>query len=375
MESFYNPTAICFGADILSYALPDVLKKYGDSVLFLSGSSLASNQPFQKTASAIKPHIKKNINNIPPRPDINDLFTLLRQIKGEAYSAILAVGGGSVIDVAKAAGALYNSKAGTVQALRSTIKSSEFSSGKIPVIAVPTTAGSGSETNQWAIIWDRKESCRLSIGNDTFFPVHAIIDPALCVSMPPELTATTGLDILCHAVEGIWAKHSNTISRNYALKAVQIVFEHLEGAIKNPAKMEHREALSIGATMAGVSLSVAKTTCCHAVSYPLTLDYGINHGIACAITLGEIYQYNKGAYRDEQALEELMIKGLGRQSLSNFVKNICSHAGIPTRLADYKITRDALPGLAHRAVTQSSLENNPKAITEGIVLDILKKIY
>lgn len=374
MEHFFNPTNIHFGQGTIN-KLPGIIEKINGPILLVTGSnSLRVNPPFASIWPQIDSSITTQLNNVPSNPDIADIFKYVNSLKNEKFKCILAIGGGSVIDSAKAVGALLNSKTKTVEELRVQIKNKAFKS-VIPLIAVPTTSGTGSEVNPWGTIWDREKNARLALGSDLLFPVDAIIDPDLALTMPTSLTASTGLDVLCHAFEGLWAKKANSISRIYALKAISLVFEHLEGAIKNPTKKEHRVGMALASTLSGVCISVSRTTVCHAISYPLTLDYNIQHGIACALTINEAYQFNKGCIPEENNLDAVFAKGLGKQSFSIFLKNICACAGIPTRLADYGVKREDLPELAHKSIYPESLENNPKPISEETILEFLKQIF
>ena len=366
-----------YGDNVLD-RLPQIIGDYGRKILFISGrSSLRQNKAFQAIYPKIKPYIANHRAGVPPNPDISDILEILEYLRSyqQKYDAILAIGGGSVIDAAKAVSALYGNRSLSIEGLRKAIVDKKFAIKKLPVIAVPTTAGTGSETNPWATIWDRAMNTRHSIGDETMFPVCAVVDARLSATMPTKVAVSSGLDALCHAMEGFWAKKGNAVSRLYSAKAISLVLNHLEQAVKYPDLIKHKQGMALASALSGVSLSIAKTTLCHAISYPLTLKYKVDHGIACAITLNEVYQYNKGSFADEDILTELIVKGIHHQSLGNYVKNLCSLASIPTRLADYGITRESLPELAEKSYSPNNIANNPKDAGAEDILDLLKKVY
>ncbi|MDR2869276.1 MAG: iron-containing alcohol dehydrogenase [Deferribacteraceae bacterium] len=380
MTTFYNPTSIVFGEDAL-LKLPEILSNFGKGVLFLSGrQSLEQNSAFNAVYSQIKPYVTKHIAGIASKTELADTLELIRKCDGK-YDAILAIGGSSVIGSAKALSSLYSNRSLSVDGLRKAILAKKFAAKKLPVITVPTTASTGAEVNQWATLWDRELLTHYIIGDASTFPQYAVIDPRLQETMTPQMTISGGLDILSNAAESFWAKQGSAMSKAYSAKAIALVLTHLEQTVKT-GHMRHRSNMAIASTMAGVASSVAGTTLCRALSYPLALEYTISQGVASALTLAEAYQYNKGGFAEEQSFEELLVKGLHHQSLSNYIKQVCTLGDVPTRLADYGVTREVLQEIAEKAANATTnlagfagIENNPKEADVNTLLDLLKKAY
>ncbi|MBQ9941601.1 MAG: iron-containing alcohol dehydrogenase, partial [Christensenellaceae bacterium] len=203
---------------------------------------------------------------------------------------IIGIGGGSAMDTAKAAAAF--APAG--------ISAAEYAAGRplpaarLPLILIPTTAGTGSEVTNVSVLTDAKTAKRTSLVGNILYADTAIIDPALSETMPPRVAAASGMDALCHAIESFWNVRSSPVSQALSMEAARRILIHLESAVKGDP--DAREEMSIAATIAGIAFNQTRTTVCHAVSYRLTAHYGIDHGLACAATLPGFVQL---AARDE----------------------------------------------------------------------------
>ncbi|HLD00364.1 MAG TPA: phosphonoacetaldehyde reductase [Candidatus Nanoarchaeia archaeon] len=201
---------------------------------------------------------------------------------------ILAVGGGSAIDIAKAIALLAK---GTGTAEEYVLKKLPIPPRSIPLAALPTTAGTGSEATHFATIYISKT--KYSLTHPSLVPDYAIIDPNLTFTLPSYQTACTGMDSLSQAMESYWSIYSTEQSRQYAQQALVLVLQYLEKAVNNPNE-ESRIGMAKAANFSGKAINISFTTACHAISYPLTSYFNIPHGHAVALTLPEMVEYNAG---------------------------------------------------------------------------------
>jgi alcohol dehydrogenase class IV len=199
---------------------------------------------------------------------------------------VVAVGGGSVIDIAKSVNALACQDVAPVELLAAPAL---FLRPPPPLAALPTTAGTGAEATHFATIY--VDGVKHSLAHEALRPAWAIVDPALTATMPPHLTAVTGLDALCQAIESLWATASTGESRALAADAVRCIWPAIADAVHAPTPAV-RAAMARGAHLAGCAIDVSKTTAAHAISYALTVRHGVAHGHAVALTLGRFIEHN-----------------------------------------------------------------------------------
>jgi phosphonate metabolism-associated iron-containing alcohol dehydrogenase len=264
------------------------------------------------------------INDVAPNPDTRLLADQSARFGATGERAVIvALGGGSVIDTAKVLAAARKGFPAVVRYLQTGDGAEALSA--TPVIAVPTTAGTGSEVTSWATVWDTQSGKKYSLSRPNLYPEHALIDPALMLGKPRQLTISTGLDALSHALESLWNVNVNPVSMHHAVVAAReilIVLPQLVNDLQNP---ELRSRMASAALSAGLAFSNTRTAIAHSISYPVTLHYGVAHGIACSFTLPMVLRsvaeaegltrdgltaifgadLNAGAYRLEQFLENL----------------------------------------------------------------------
>jgi alcohol dehydrogenase class IV len=267
---------------------------------------------------------------VEPNPSVSTVDRGAAALKASSSKFVLAMGGGSVMDAAKlmALGAGYGGSA------------RDYATGKrvpegpgYPVHCVPTTPGTSSELTPFAVVTVPELSNKLGVRHPSIYPRAALIDPSLTVDLPGDQTAATGLDILSHAVESFWSRSANPVTRSLSLRAIQLVSRHLEGAFREPASREHREGMSLAGIMAGMSFSQVGTSVCHYISYPITVDTGLPHGTACALTLGAAYdKLRENGARD---LEEIALAfGSGPGSFSEDLRGLMRRVNVPATISE-----------------------------------------
>ncbi len=319
-------------------------------------------------------HALQLYGDIPPNPTVADVAALLQRLREQPFTptAILAIGGGSCIDLGKAVAALYPLlPKPDVDAVRQAILSKAYagSLGQPPLLAMPTTAGTGSEVTRWATIWDPENQQKHSIDHAAGFPKAAAIVPEWTQGMPAALTLSTGLDALSHAMEAFWAVARNPVSQELALTAVREIVHALPIALAQPSDLTARRALSLGSLLAGFAFSQTRTTACHSISYPLTMLRDIPHGYAAAITLSSIMRRNAKKVPEMVRLEALFDDAEGFDAwLMQTVQGVQE-----MRLSAFGITEAELETVCKLAFTAGRMDNNPIVFTQDEVMEILRE--
>lgn len=281
MWKFENPVDIRFGQGLFDTVgeiiggRPYCLVTYGEPYFEGLGVSLA------RTANAPQ----AIINNITPNPDFITLTESCRQFSDQVTSdcVIVALGGGSVIDAAKVLASSANGFSPVQRFLET--GEGENDLGNHPIIAIPTTAGTGSEVTHWATVWDTQAQKKYSLSRKSLYPTHAIVDPNLMLGLSKALTVSTGLDALSHALESIWNRNSNPVSANHAVFAATEMMSALPELVDDLQNIELRSQVARACLFAGLAFSNTKTALAHSVSYPITLKYNVPHGLACSFSL------------------------------------------------------------------------------------------
>ncbi len=320
MSTYYNPVEIYSGTSGCRQLADKLDGEYANvsSILLLTrGGGVEAREslrPLQSWMQKRTVQLKElSISN----PNLTDIVSLKTQLNDNDFQLIIAIGGGSVMDVAKAISAIQHLKISTVEDLRSAIAEGAYALDKVtPWIGIPTTAGTGSEVTKWATVWDTELSCKYSISKDVLYAKKALVNADLMQSMPLRLSFSTGLDALSHAVEAYWSVMSNPISRIYALTAIEAIRTYLPRLIYDPLSIEIREQLAMASLYSGLAFSNTRTTACHSISYPLSLIHGIDHGLAVSLLLGSVARINEPALIEREKLYKAFgvanVEGIGQ---------------------------------------------------------------
>lgn len=312
------------------------------------------------------------IDKVPANPTELDIHKALFNIEG-GYDYVFALGGGSAIDLAKAVIALqYLGPIGCDgETIIHSVRTKEYSKyqEKLEFLAVPTTAGTGSEITSWATVWNSNGYEKLSIDAPWLAPDYAFIVPELTATLPLRLTLSTGLDALTHATESYWSRKSNPISRELSKTAIQLIVQGLDRVIVNPGDMEGRTWMCVGAVYAGMAFANTRTTACHSISYPITMRFGVEHGFAVALTLVGVMRYNRNSIIELRVLLQAFgAKDIG--DIQRWLDHICY--GIqPLRLQAFGIKQEDIQLIAEMSFTAGRMDNNPVDLDINAVKDIL----
>ena len=306
-------------------------------------------------------HDVEIVPDVQPDPTAESVQSVIQAVRGATPDWVIAIGGGSVLDSAKAAALLANAEGDVLDYLRGV---RQIEGPGIPLVALPTTAGSGSEVTPYASITDVEQKKKTSLTSDYLYPRYALLDETLTATMPPLITAISGMDALCHAIEGYWSNHSNSVTDAYALSAAKIVLGVLRAAHVHGDDLKVRRQMLEGSLLAGLAISNARTTAAHAISYPMTVFYRIPHGIACGIVLPQLIRYNAGSMAPDK--EGVLLHDLGFETmneLADTVRRLQENLGLPVRLRDLGIQKSDLSTIVANGFRPDRVNNNPRKIT------------
>ena len=285
MWRYRNPVDVKFGTGVfetLGKALagrPYCLVTYDDA----NGGGIFAELTRRVVAQAGAPAV--TVSNIGPNPDFIGLAESCRTYAAatQPVEAIVALGGGSVMDAAKVLAAAK----GDFDTVRRHLETGKDGDalGRTPIIAIPTTAGTGSEVTSWATVWDTVAMKKYSLARETLYPEAALVDPLLTLGLPRAITISTGLDALSHALESIWNVNANPVSSSLAEVAAREAIEALPLLADDLRNEALRTRLARASLFAGLAFSNTRTALAHSLSYHLTLHHGVPHGIACSFSL------------------------------------------------------------------------------------------
>lgn len=317
------------------------------------------------------------LTGIPPEPSVTDLDRLKKDVAGRKIDAVVGIGGGSVLDVAKLLAALHD---------RNTPVPQFFGSGLLPVrrvrlICVPTTAGAGSEVSPNAILYDDADRLKKAIISAELVPDAVLLDPSLALTLPPATTAATGIDALVHCIEAYANLTAHPFVDHYALEGIRLISHHLERAVNHGDDLEARSALAQGSLYGGLCLGPVNTAAVHALAYPLGSELRIAHGLSNALLLTPVLRFNLPAMPARYATiartlgvaesgDELSTAAAGVERLDALIRA----CGLPRGLSSLGVTKAQLPSFATSALRVTRLlRNNPRAVTQADAEEIYQQ--
>lgn len=294
---------------------------------------------------------------------------------------LLAIGGGSSIDTAKAVGIITNNpEFSDVVSLEGVAPTRRKS---VPVIALPTTAGTAAEVTINYVITDEEHEKKMVCVDPNDIPAIAIVDAELMYTLPRSLTAATGMDALTHAIEGLITKGAWEMSDMFEVKAIEMIAQHLENAVKEPTNAEARNGMAVAQYIAGMAFSNVGLGAVHGMAHPLGAIFDIPHGVANALLLPVVMEFNAPAAMQKyvtiakamNAYDELMSAEEAAQAAVAAVRQLSVRVGIPQHLAELGIKEEDLPRLAKAAAADVCTPGNPREVTEQDLLELYKKAY
>jgi alcohol dehydrogenase len=365
MWEFRLPTEIVFGEGAAG-GVAERIRLLGQRCLAVCDRIVAETPAAARALAGIES--VGRFQDVDPNPTVANVNALTAMARALEADVIVAIGGGSAIDCAKAAAAVAPGDGDSIEPYHT--GGAKLETTPLPLVAMPTTAGTGSEVTPVAVLDDRAQGVKAPLAGPMLYPALAVVDPLLTHSMPKFLTACTGMDALSHAMEGYWSIHHQPICDAFAMEAARLVFQKLETACREPENAEARRAMSYAALLAGMAFQLPKNAMVHACSYPLSNRFHLPHGAACAFTLEFAIKLNAPAMAGRM---ETFAKQCGFETVDamcNAVHRLKEMGGLPCTLADAAIPEDAVDVLVKESF-HPLMNNNPATVTE----DDLRRMY
>ena len=378
--SFTAPATVTFGPGVIA-KLPELASGLGSRAIVVSDPGIAKAGILDRVLGALDqaavtaepyPHVEPN-PSIETVDAAHDLFRRTRS------AFVVAVGGGSAMDVAKVV-AVLAAHGGTVRDYEGMGK---VPGPGVPCVAIPTTAGTGSEVTIFSVITDRQRKFKMTVGSPHTVPQVALCDPELTLSMPQPLTAATGMDALTHAIESYINTVHNPIAATLALEAMRLIGRSLRTAFSSGRNLQARTEMLLASTMAAMAFTRTRLGNVHAMSHPLGAHFDIPHGVANAVLLPSVMAWNMIACYDTypqiaSALGE-SVDGLSPREASEAaveaVRRLARDVQIPERLRDLGVTREAIPRLAEDAMKSGNVLVNPRTTTAADITALFEAAY
>lgn len=280
MWKYQNPVEVVFGTGKLEELGTLMAERGMDRALIVSDPFTHRSGVAEQLKQCAGGRVLDIISEVEPNPTCDNVDACAARAREMGAQAIIALGGGSAMDCGKATAA-----AAAMNCTGMDLLKGKPVTNALPLIAVPTTAGTGSEVGWGAVLSDHATNSKIAIFGSPMFPKLALVDPVLTYTVPPAITASTGLDVIAHSLDAMCSVRANPVSDALAVRAAKLAFENVEAAFQNGSDAVARERMSMASTIAGYAFSNTGTTGSHACSYLLTAKYRIPHGEACALTL------------------------------------------------------------------------------------------
>jgi alcohol dehydrogenase len=377
-----QPTQIQFGVNAVAN-LSEIVKQLGGTKVFLvADPGLQQAGILKKITSSLDDTATPYFlyDQVQPEPGLQLADKGVELARKENADCVVGVGGGSALDIAKAISILLtnNGKAEDYLGL------GKIKLPGVPKIMIPTTAGTGAEVTFTAVFINEKLKSKGGMNGDPLYPDAAILDPALTISLPPAITAATGIDAFTHALEAYVSTQAHIISDMYALEALDLISSNLGRAYANGNDLEARSAMLLGSLLGGKALATAGVGLVHAMAYPLGGMFNTAHGLANAVLLPYVVDFNIiGSPEKFATVADLMgfdIEGLplreAAQMAVEAIHQLNTDVGIPISLAELDIPVDRIPEMAEIALTVTRpVENNPRQPNLEDVISIYEKAH
>lgn len=374
-----QPQRIVFGTGCMQTMCDDYLKMGLQNLLVVTAQPLLPLlQPTLQhlCAEGVKTLVDTSILG---EPTVGDFKRLLKAAQDFGADSVVGIGGGSVMDVAKLVATFLHSD----QHIEDCYGIGFVKERGVWFACVPTTAGTGSEVSPNAILLDESDNGKKGIISNNLLCDVAYIDPQLTVTVPPRVTAETGMDALTHCIEAFTNKFAHPTVDIYARYGIQLITQNLLRAVQNGTDIEAREAMLLGSMYGGLCLGPVNTAAVHALAYPVGGMFHKSHGLSNSVLLPTIMKFNMESNVKKYAEvaiacgcepgatdEETALKGVA------FVEQLSKACGIPQTLAEIDIPQSAVPEMARAAMLQQRLlKNNPRPVTEQDCADIYNSLY
>jgi alcohol dehydrogenase class IV len=363
---FYLPVEIVFGVGAIQ-KLGDITSKYGHNALIVTGKhSIARSGLLVRIRETLERHRIQvaMFSEIEPEPNVETVDRGARRARDFKTDVVIGIGGGSAIDAAKAIAFTTRQQ----HSAEDYLNGRKMEGFGLPIVAVPTLAGSGSECSPTVVLSDPKKCHKSSFRNACLFPRIALIDPELAVTASPQITSISGIDALTQAIEAYVSKYANPLTKALALESTRLIYRSLERSFNYPKDVDARSDLAWGAAMTGYAFSCSRLGAAHGLAHPLGHRYRIPHGLACGILLPYIINFNRQVAGDDYAMLCQIMELEGSDDpvdrLISAIEALLTALDMPLGLNKYKITSESMNTLARESMPSGSLAANPREATE-----------
>jgi alcohol dehydrogenase len=379
---FRTPAELVFGLGSVKQ-IGEKSKKLGATrVLVVTDKVLNQNGLVNRVVAPLRDSdlVVDVIDEVVPEPPFENLDEIASKIKDKGYDLFIGLGGGSALDVTKVLSIMMTND----EDIRDLIGIDKVKNKGIPFILVPTTAGTGSEVTYNAIFTDTRDNVKKGIVSPFLLPDVAIIDAELTVSVPPSVTAATGMDALIHAVESYTAIRSNELTDGITLQSIKLISRSLRNAFFNGNDIQAREDMAMGSLLAGIGIGNAGAGAVHALAYPLGGKFKVPHGVANSLLLPYVMKYNVMANLPKFAeVAKAMgenIEGLSLREAANraviALERLSKDVDIPRSLQDVGVKEEDIPVLVEEASkVDRLLNNNPRWLRIQDIEQIYREAY
>ena len=367
--TFHNPVKVVFE--------PQGLRRIAGHIAF-ERVALVTSPGFVRRGlvaeieAALGERLVAIIDDVAPNPALTAVEAQGDRLRPTAPQALIALGGGSTIDSAKALARLLTRPAGTP--LADLFAADQLPApAALPLIAIPTTSGTGAEVTPFGTVWDYHAHKKRSVVGDDLYPRLALLDPELTLGLPEDVTISSGLDAISHALESAWNRNANPASLGLVTKSLQLSLSALPRAVQEPENRDARADMMQASTLAGIAISQTRTALAHAISYPLTARFGLPHGLACSFTLPALLAFNSAVDDGRLASLARSLGYAGTRELGASLTDLFEQLEIRERLAAHLPSRTEISALSSEMFTPGRAENNLREAAEENVRAIVSE--
>jgi alcohol dehydrogenase len=360
--SYYNPTRVLAGIGNLN-EISGAYPQAQSFAIVVGSASAKSNGYLHEVERALAPKPTSIYSGIPPEPSQGDAENLKHHLATSRPDGVIALGGGSVLDVAKIA----------CSAIECSDSIAELMDRKVPVprrrcalVAIPTTAGSGSELTPFAVLTNTSTGLKQSLPSPNLYPDLAILIPEFLRTVPRKVASDTGMDAFAHAFEALWSIHNNPVSDALALRAIALMDRHFKAYLDDPAMHVHANAMSTGAALAGKAFSNTFTAACHGLSYPIAARFNVSHGESCAVTLDLIAEVNTPAVRPKYDILCKLLSLESPEDIPRYIAALRQDTGCIPSFRGLNATAEDVTSIVRDAF-KPLMNNNPIALDDEAV--------
>ncbi len=366
--TFTAPERFVFGVGSFT-TLAEEARLFGTRAVLVTGRKALAKAGITDRCAAILRDAGLRVtlfDQVEPEPDVTTADRCREVVREAGAEMVIGLGGGSAMDVAKVAAGL----AGEAAETRAFHHGEVPTAPGLPMIAVPTTSGTGSEMTNNGVLKDRAASYKASIRDPSFVPRLALVDPELTVPCPPFVTAASGVDAFVQAVESYLSVNATPLTEAISLRAVQEMAAALPEVVHRGDEVELRTHAAWGSAMAGLALTNAGLGVVHGMAHPIGVRYDVPHGLVCGVLLSAALEFNRVAAHGKY----LVLEGILEHDPSEWSLELLAECGLPTTLASYGLSAEAFEAIAEESLPSGSTKANPRPVAKEDVIALLEKV-